>query len=283
MGPPEIFDRAARRSRRARTQPGNDWSSALADDLIDRLTGITRSFQRALVVGAEASIVDALRTRGSVVDVVDPSASRAASLSGLAVDEDRLDVPAGHYGLIMSSGCLDTVSDLPGALILMRRALAPDGLLLANFAGAPSLPQFRQAAAAADGARPAARFHPLVDVRAAGDLLVRAGYALSTADVDSMTVRYSNLAGLLDDMRAAGSTNALQSRTPIGRKWLARASDAFAELADADRRVSEIVSVITLTGWAPSPEQVPPARRGSGRTSLASILPDHRAKTSSSG
>src|SRR3546814_8603837 len=81
--------------------------------------------------------------------------------------------------------------DMPGAVILVRRILRPDGLFLAAFAGAGSLPVLRSALLAGDADRPAQHIHPQIDVRSAGDLLSRAGFAMPVADGDSLTVRRS--------------------------------------------------------------------------------------------
>jgi NADH dehydrogenase [ubiquinone] 1 alpha subcomplex assembly factor 5 len=267
---PEIFDRNARQLRRGRAKSGGFFARLMTDDLLERLDGVKRTFKAALVVGAEPSLVDGLIARKINVTACDPSPRRAA----WAVDEDRIDHPPASFDLILSSGTLDTVNDLPGALVLLRRLLKPDGLLLANFAGAPSLTALRQAVTSADAQTGAAvaRLHPQIDVRSAGDLLTRAGFALSVADLDTVDVAYSSLARLLTDLREASATNVLKQRHPISRAWLAQADAAFAALADANGKTHETLSYVTLTGWAPAPNQPQPARRGSGRTSLAALL-----------
>ena len=189
-------------------------------------------------------------------------------------DEDRVTNAGAAYDLILSSGALDTVADLPGALLLMRRALAPDGLLLANFAAAPSLTTLRGAIAVADAesAAAVARLHPQIDVRSAGDLLVRAGFALAVADLDTLDIAYSSLARLIADLRESAATNVLAQRYPLSRAWLTATADAFAACASVDGRTHETLSYITLTAWSPASSQPQPAQRGSGMTSLSDAL-----------
>lgn len=271
--PPEIFDRNARRLRRDRVagQPSGFFGMTLADDLLDRLDLVRRQFSHVLVLGAEPALLTGLAARGITPLVIDPAPRRAI----LCRDERDLGLEPGQYDLILSSGILDSVADLPGALIQLRRALRPDGLLLANFAGSPSLTALRQAIAAADAddGQAVARLHPQIDVRAAGDLLVRAGFALPVADLDTLDVAYTNLPQLIADLRAAASTNMLAQRYPVSRAWLARAAQAFAQAADpTDGRAREALSFITLTGWAPDDSQPRPARRGSATASLATAL-----------
>jgi hypothetical protein len=118
----------------------------------------------------------------------------------------------------------------------------------------------------------------MVDVRAAGDLLLRAGLALTVADGARLTLRYRSLVGLLADLRGAGGGNILRARAqaPATRHWLAAAADAFAGQADADGRVSEQIELVYMTGWSPSADQPQPARRGSAIRSLADALKPKR-------
>lgn len=219
-----------------------------------------------------------LQARGIEVTAADAGALNAARSDGVQCDEDRLPFAPGSFDLIMAAGGLDQVNDLPGALLLLRRALRPDGLLLAGFVGAGSLPMLRAALHAADMAGPdsaaAPRIHPQIDVRAAGDLLQRAGFALPVVDGDRLMLRYSSLGGLVADIRAAGAANQLlaRSRAPFTRWQAAAAYAAFAARAEPDDRVSETLELVYLLGWAPAEDQPKPARRGSGTASLASAL-----------
>lgn len=260
---PEIFDRQARGLRRSRVSDGGFFAETMAIDLFERLDMVQRPFSRALIVGPTLQLAAGLDQRGIAHETY-------------LAEEDRLDVERGQFDLILSSGALDTVADLPGALLLMRRALKPDGLLLANFAGAPSLPALRAAIAAADGDTVVARLHPQVDVRSAGDLLVRAGFALPVADIDTMDVAYATLGRLLTDLREAAATNVLATRYPVSRTWLAKVDGAFTAQASDEGHTHETLSYITLTGWAPAPGQPQPARRGSGTASLAEALKPKR-------
>jgi NADH dehydrogenase [ubiquinone] 1 alpha subcomplex assembly factor 5 len=236
---PEIFDRAARRLRRGRVSGSGFFAEHMAEDLLDRLDDVKRTFKAALIVGAVPTLIEGLAARGIKATICDPSPRRAT----WATDEDNLVHP-------------------------------PECLFFANFTGAPTLVSLRQAIASADAeaGTAVARLHPQIDVRSAGDLLTRAGFALPVADIDTVDVAYTNLARLLTDLREAGATNMLKQRYPVSRAWLAAAETAFAALAGADGKTHETLSFITLTGWAPSPDQPKPARRGSGTTSLAQLL-----------
>ena len=206
----------------------------------------------------------------------DPGGRFAGAADGVQCDEDRLPFPDGSFDLIVSAGVLDSVNDLPGALIQCRRALRPDGLLLAAMIGAGSLPRLKAAVRAADdrfGSAPA-RFHPQIDVRSAGDLLVRAGFALPVADGERLDVGYASVFGLVADLRGMAGGNMLAGQHPpaFGRARLSALADGFAAQADADGRIREAFELLFLIGWAPGSDQPQPAKRGSATTSLAAAL-----------
>jgi SAM-dependent methyltransferase len=275
------FDRRLRRLRRDRAASrfaDADYLHTLAaDELIERLSMVKRDFHHALDLGCGGGYVgERLRDRGLEVVSCDAGRLFANKPQGVQCDEDRLAFGDGAFDLILSVGVLDSVNDLPGALALIRRALRPDGLFLGAFAGAGSLPRLRSAMLEADATTGAAapRIHPQIDVRAAGDLLTRAGFTLQVADSVSVDVRFSSLMKLVADLRAMGATNMLaaRSRTPLRRSALAAAMAAFEGAADADGKTSERFEIIYLTGWSPAPSQPQPARRGSATASLADAL-----------
>jgi hypothetical protein len=164
-------------------------------------------------------------------------------------DEER-PIPGGPFDLITSIARLDTVNDLPGALLHLCNALAPGGLMIAQMIGAGSLPMLRQIMLAADAERPAARIHPQVDNRAASALLERAGFARQVVDSVTLRASYRSLDRLIADLREQGLGSVLLSPAPyVGRAGLARAHEAFEKLKDNEGRVTETFEVLTLTAW----------------------------------
>lgn len=279
MTNPDIFDRRLRALRRDRMMGGfadHDFLyGAMLEELLDRLADVRRDLPEALVVGCpDDSAKAALERMGKRVACIDPGflAARQAG-GGVQGDEDALPFADDSFDLILACGTLDSVNDLPGALILMRRILRPDGLLLAAFAGAGTLPRLRAALMTGEGDRPGQHIHPQVDVRSAGDLLGRAGFAMPVADGDMLTVRYGDMLRLMHDLRGMGAGNALGSHPPaLRRDVLAAAMAHFAEAADPDGRTAEQIGVIYLSGWKPDASQAKPARRGSATISLTEAL-----------
>ncbi len=266
-GPPEIFDRKRRLAMLqrgfARTGGRNFLWDRIAEEFAERLAAVTREFNDILLLGPMTAYAgEILRGRDANV-----------TLAQIDVEEDRLPYPSSSFDLIICGGTLDSINDLPGALIQMRKALRPDGLLLAHMFGAGTLYALKTAMLDADGEAASAHIHPQIELRVAADLLSRAGFALPVADMDTETVRYGDWRRLIADLRDMGTGNALSGTRPFaGRDYAQRMDSAWAAQAN-DGKVTENFVHLHLSGWAPAPSQPQPARRGSGKTSLAAILP----------
>jgi SAM-dependent methyltransferase len=207
----------------------------MAEDVLERIAFLRHAPAHALVIGDwTGTLAAALSAQGAAVTQAEPAA-------GFAEEQPY---PFGPFDLIASLGTLDTVNDLPGALIHLRGALAPGGLMIASFPGAGCLPALRAAMLAADGERPTARIHPQVDVRAGGQLLQRAGFADPVVDSRALEVRFRTLDGLVADLRAQGLGNVLaRYGAPLGKAALARARGAFGGPS------LERFEILTLSGW----------------------------------
>jgi SAM-dependent methyltransferase len=212
----------------------------MIEDLLDRIGFVRLKVEKALIVGDfTGRLAVALGARGASVITAEPA-------DGL--DEER-PLEEGGFDLIASLGTLDTVNDLPGALIHIRTALTPGGMAVISFAGAGSLPALRAAMLEADGERPAPRIHPQIDVRAGAQLLQRAGFADPVADSRTLEVRFGSLGRLVSDLRAQGLSNVLdRPGRPLGKSGVGTAAGAFADRG-VDGRGIESFEIITLTGW----------------------------------
>ena len=247
--PPTIFDpvrRAAAAARAARWRKTAGEAGFLfdhmAEEAIERLDFMQLAPRRSLVLGPlPPSLRDRLERDGGQVD--NPTDRDP---------EEPYPVPSGGdgYDLAMSLGAIDTANDLPGALIHLHRALAPGGFALAAMIGAPALTHLRRALLAADGERPAARMHPLVDVHSAAQLVQRVGWHSPVVDSHTLSVSYRSFDRLVTDLRLHGLTNVLASRAPaLTRAGRERARAAFLDQADGEGRVIEPFEIVMLGGW----------------------------------
>jgi len=194
------------------------------------------------------------------------------------LDEEQLPFAPASIDLFVSGLALHWTNDLPGALIQIRQALRPDGLFIGAILGGTTLTELRQAllqaeAELTDGA--GMRVSPFADIQDGAALLQRAGFALPVADTDRVTARYAHPVDLIRDLRAMGETNVLadQARRPLTRPVLLRACEIYVDrFAQADGRIPATFDILTLTGWAPHPDQQKPLRPGSAKMRLADAL-----------
>lgn len=244
---PRIFARHRRLATRLRmlhAQQAPDAPRYLLDDMIEdvveRLTFLRHIPRRALLVGdVGGRLGQALQANGAQITAAEPAAG---------FDEEA-PYPAREFDLIASLGTLDTVNDLPGALVHVRQALTPGGLMIASFPGAGSLPALRAALLVGDGERPAARVHPLVDVRSGAQLVQRTGFADPVADSRHLDVAFRSLLREVHDLRAQGLSSVLADAAPsLGKAALARAITAYGAAA-VNGRTIERFEILTLSGW----------------------------------
>ena len=265
---PLLFDRAllVRRQLRAMALGAETFLfDRVVEDMNDRLAAVKRQFEAAADIWTpgEGLQTDLRRRLPSLARLAPPDSG---------VEELRLS--RGSLDLALSALAFQFVNDLPGVLAQIRRALKPDGLLLAAMIGGDTLTELRQSFAAAEaecegGVSP--RVAPFADLRDIGGLLQRAGLALPVTDVDRVVVRYDNAFALMQDLRRMGATNILFERrhTPTRRATLLKMAQIYAErFADPDGRIRATFDIVWLSAWAPHESQPKPLRPGSAKASL---------------
>jgi SAM-dependent methyltransferase len=269
---PILFDRALLRARQDRARklgPATFLLDRIAEDMAERLHAVVRDFTSAADVGTPGDQVrDALGGRLHQIVWIDLPDRESEPLS----------LQAESFDLVVSALALQFVNDLPGVLAQIRRALRPDGLLLAAMLGGDSLSELRQCFAAAEaelegGVSP--RVAPFADLRDVGALLQRADLALPVTDVDRIVVRYDSAFNLMHDLRRMGATNVLveRRRTVTRRATMLRMAEIYGErFADPDGRIRATFDVIWLSGWAPHESQQKPLKPGSAQMGLAEAV-----------
>jgi NADH dehydrogenase [ubiquinone] 1 alpha subcomplex assembly factor 5 len=284
---PQIFDRALlaqRRNRVAADAPAHGFLlDRVAEDIGERLAIVQRTLPRAANIGAaNGTLSRRIAGLAGVAEIIDVDRSpRLLDQCGnlrVVADEEALPFAAQSLDLVVSGLALQLVNDLPGALIQIRRALKPDGLLLAALLGGATLSELRQSwliaeAEISGGASP--RVAPFADVRDLGALLQRAGFALPVVDSETVTVTYATPLDAMRDIKAMGASNMLiaRRRQPVTRGLLMRACEIYADrYALPNGRIPASFEILTLTAWAPDASQPQPLRPGSAKTRLADAL-----------
>ncbi len=286
-----LFDRTLVRRHRDRAAEG-DWDrygflfDEISDRLAERAGDVDRSFETVLDLGCHGgAFLKRLAHYSSFSYPVSADLSAGLMVRGqvprpVVADEEFLPFAAASFDLVGSALSLHWTNDLPGALLQIKRSLKPDGLFLGALFGAESLQELKKVLIQAElevkgGISP--RISPFTDIRDAGALLQRAGFALPVSDVETVTLKYQTPFDLMQELRFMGEANALLDRQKglTGRQVLLRAAELYAELyADSEGLIPASFQIIYLAGWAPHDSQQVPLKPGSGETNLGDLFSD---------
>ncbi|WP_377509934.1 methyltransferase domain-containing protein [Octadecabacter sp. R77987] len=266
---PLLFDRPALRLRRARAarDPALFIQEAVADEVQEELIEVNRTFTAPAVVTGWPTVW----------------ANRLPDATVVA-DDETLALEVGAHDLVIHHFALHWANDPVGQLVQARRALRPDGLLIATLFGGQTLQELRSALAEAEsriqgGLSP--RVAPMGEIRDLGGLLQRAGFAMPVADGGAFNVSYTSALHLMRDLRGMGETNVMTARQRRATRAdvLRLAAQIYHDsFADSDGRIPATFEVVTLTGWAPDDSQPKPLRPGSATHRLADVLGTDESK-----
>jgi len=124
-------------------------------------------------------------------------------------DLESLPLRDGSVGMVWSNLALQWCNDLGAAFSGMHDVLESGGLLMFSTFGPDTLKELRQVFGALDAGAHVNRF---VDMHDVGDALMQAGFAEPVMDMETVTLTYDDLAGLMCDLKALGAHNANQGR-----------------------------------------------------------------------
>jgi len=182
---------------------------------------------------------------------------RRGSRHGVCADFQILPLMSARFDLVWSNLALHWAEDLPAALTEASRVLRPGGLLMFSVFGPDTLRELRLAAAD-DG------FHvnQHVDMHDIGDMLVRCGYADPVMDMEQVTLTYVDLAALLRDLRAHGSTAFATGKSTglRARSHFLRSVARYEQFRRQDGRLPATIEVIYGHAWKPEPRRSPKGR-----------------------
>ncbi|KAK4570768.1 hypothetical protein RGQ29_029567 [Quercus rubra] len=292
-----IFDRQLKRKQRDRAawlmRPNDSFVDAVAENLLDRLEDCKKSFPTALCLGGSLEAVRRLLGgRGGIEKLIMMDTSydmiklckdtekdvhnENIETSYIVGDEEFLPLKESSVDVVLSCLGLHWTNDLPGSMIQCRLALKPDGIFLGAILGGETLKELRIACTVAQMEREGGispRISPLAQVRDAGNLLSRAGFALPGVDVDEYVVKYQSALELIEHLRSMGETNALLQRNNMLNRETALATAAIYDsmFAAEDGTIPATFQVIFMTGWREHSSQQKAKRRGSATVSFKDI------------
>ena len=285
--PPQVFDRKKIQARfgRKNIQPDNFITSLVVRDLNERLATISRSFKKALVIAPHIkNMPDALASMNGPIPF-DVATTLVPSPGIQLCDPENFAPVSKDYDLIVSLFDITITNDVPGFLTQILDHLVPDGLFISGFIGGTSLNELRAAWLQTDAEHlggALARIPPFIEVRDAGALLHRVGFALPVSDIEKLTLRYDTPLALMKELKTFGASNPLNTdqkatdakKSPmVTRAQLASAIKAYKQRAtDEDGRIRASLEIIWMSGWAPHISQPKPLKPGSAQVSLAKVL-----------
>lgn len=170
-------------------------------------------------------------------------------------DLEKLPLAAGSVDLAWSNLALQWTNDLQRAFGEMRRVLAPGGLFLFTTFGPDTLKELR---AAQPGNDPHERVSRFIDMHDIGDLLAGSGFADPVIDMETFTLTYDDVRGVMRDLKAIGAHNAAAARSPAlsGKRWLDEVERNY-ERFRRDGRLPATFEVIYGHAWRPLPRTGP--------------------------
>jgi len=247
--------------------------------LIDNLEDIKKTFATVLSMGLNDALAGEIFQDGFLLRQ-DLSYKMLDDRSGVAVQADEEFLPYKNQSLelILSCLALHWVNDLPGVLVQMLRSLKPDGLFLGAMFGGDTLTELRRSMLKADmdhrgGISP--HISPFIDVRDAGSLLQRAGFALPVVSTERITVTYKDAFALMKELRGMGENNALIKtyKGLTSRELMTKVAENYADdFADERGRIPATFDIIYLQGWAPHASQQQPLKPGAAKMALKDAL-----------
>lgn len=279
-----MFDKTLQNLRLARAKSrfkaGDDFlMSAASAECIERLSLVSREFDNAIALyGRSPMLWQAMSETPQIKNVMRVETEHSLGNTDHIGPPENIDLPPDSTDLVIAPLTLHWSNDLPGSLIQLRQILRPDGLLLATLPGVDTLHELRDSLLRAESeitGGAAQRIDAFTDIRDAGSLLQRAGFALPVVDQEVITVRYDTPLDLIRDLRTFGATFHVEEakRPPLTRAVVARMMELYAENhADDDGRIRASFSFVSLSGWVPHDSQQKPLKPGSAKTKLADAL-----------
>lgn len=103
------------------------------------------------------------------------------------------------------------------------------------------------------------RVNRFADMHDVGDVLVKSGYADPVMDMENLTLTYTNVAALLHDLKAQGSssTEELAHKGLTARNTYAQVVARYEAFRSADGRVPATFEIVYGHAWKPPPRLSP--------------------------
>ena len=173
-------------------------------------------------------------------------------------DMEALPVKSNSMDMVWSNFALQWCNDLPATFVELQRVLKVDGLLMFSTFGPDTLKELRSAFQGVDGHNHLNRFADMHDI---GDMLVAAGFGDPVMDMEYITLTYSDVKSVMQDLRSIGAHNATAGRATgmMGKKAWGRVLENYERLR-RDGKLPATFEVIYGHAWKPQPKVISDGR-----------------------
>jgi malonyl-CoA O-methyltransferase len=170
----------------------------------------------------------------------------------LCADVEALPVAPGSIGMVWSNLALQWCNDLPATFVELNRVLKVDGLLIFSSFGVDTLRELRTAFHDVDGYNHLSRFADMHDI---GDMLVAAGFTDPVMEMERITLTYSDVRAVMQDLKSIGAHNATAGRAPgmMGKAAWRRVTENYEKLR-RDGKLPATFEIIYGHAWKPEPK-----------------------------
>lgn len=177
----------------------------------------------------------------------------------LVMDDENLCFKEQSFDLVISNLNLHFINNIPQNLIAIKKLLKPGGLFIASFFGEENLKGLKEASLQIEqkfygGISP--RIAPNIDVKTAGMLLQKTGFADCVAEKHAFEVEYSYPKKLLEDIKNMGEGNILVNKSQkfITKNFLFELTNLYQKLYcnqqnGAFTTSMAIFEIIIFSGW----------------------------------
>lgn len=239
---------------------------SIAERLFERLSLLKLSPSKIIDLGTgDGRHIKLLQQqfKGASVVGADLSLSRLHHASGnrrfwqrnpllVCLDASRpLPLADDSIDLVVSNMMLPWLSDAKGLVAEINRVLVKDGAYFISTAGPDTLVELRQAWAEVDNSQ---HINLFLDMHDVGDLMVSSGLADPVMDTERITVTYSSLDALLDELIGLGFINVL-----FGRRKGLTAKSVRQRLAanyplNKEGGIDATLELVVAHGWSGTPK-----------------------------
>lgn len=199
-----------------------------------------------------------------------PLSMRGSHPGYVCGDIEALPLKNSCIGMVWSNLALQWCNDLEHAFAEAHRVLQDGGLFMFSTFGPDTLKELRQAFSGADNYNHINRFTDMHDI---GDMLVQSGFATPVMDMETITLTYDDVIGVMRDLKAIGAHNVTQGRQRglTGKHAWQKAMRRY-EALRTEGKLPATFEVVYGHAWKPQSHSVHPVRKTANGKQIINVI-----------